>query len=91
MTDIEILNRVCKRADEESFQEFIGRYQDLVYKRSYMFCLGNKDEAEQLAISIFVEMWNKILKNEYTEPINRWVTGITMRIGYEHYKKLNKN
>lgn len=91
MTDKELLDKIYKTKNTELFEIFINRYQTKVYQKAYMFSLQDKEKAEKLAIEIFLELWNKILNHKYIEPIDRWVSGVAIKLGYEQYKKLKKN
>lgn len=68
-----LAKKIEKKQDKKSFEKLILRWQDDVYHRSMVAELMNKQAAEELVISIFVDLWNNLVAGEYTTPLDGWM------------------
>lgn len=87
-SDEDIAKMIVKTQNPDYFEILVNRYQNDVYRRVLAVYKGDKDKATELAISIFVTLWGKLLNKDYTTPIRRWVLSQTMLICVEKYREL---
>ena len=87
-SDEDIAKMIVKTQNPDCFEILVSRYQNDVYRRALAVYKGDKDKATELAISIFVILWGKLLTKDYTTPIRRWVLSQTMLICVEKYREL---
>lgn len=88
MNDQDIIARINIYNDSNAYEIFIEKYKNFVYKRAYLVCKGNEAEAIKLSTDIFVALYNKIRIQDYTYPLDRWITVEVMKMCRD---KLNKN
>lgn len=87
-SDEDIVKLIVKTQNPDYFEILVSRYQKDVYRRALAVYKGDKDKATELAISIFVTLWGKLLTKDYTTPIRRWALSQTMLICVEKYREL---
>ena len=87
-SDEDIAKMIVKTQNQDCFEVLARRYQKDVYRRALAVYKGDKDKATELATSIFVTIWGKLLTKDYTTPIRRWVLSQTMLICVEKYREL---
>lgn len=87
-SDEDIAELIAKTQNPDYFEILVNRYQTDVYRRALAVYTGDKDKATELATSIFVTLWGKLLTKDYTTPIRRWVLSQTMLICVEKYREL---
>lgn len=71
------------------FEEFVNRYENMVYRIAYIICDRNEQKSLELATEIFVDLWNKLNSGSFNKPIDMWVKHSAMLYGVNYKHKVN--
>src|SRR3989338_1839112 len=77
-----------KKNDKEAFIRAYDLYIDQLYRFIY-FKVGNREEAEDLASSVFLKTWNYILENSLKDQktLKALLYKIARNLIIDHYRK----
>ena len=86
LSDTELVETIHKKQSYKHFEEFVGRYEKMVYTVALIICNKSEQESLELATKMFVDLWNKINSGSFGQPIDKWVKHTTMMYGinYKH-------
>jgi len=76
MEDTQLIDRIIRK-DEQAFREFVEKYQSLVFNTCYGF-VDNKDDAEDLAQDVFIEVYKSIKKFRRESKLSTWLYRISI-------------
>ena len=75
-----------KKGNRNAFEHLIDEFQDRVYAKCLSF-VPNKEDAEDIAQEVFVEVFNSIQKFKGTSKLSTWIYRITVNKCLEFIRK----
>ncbi len=87
MNDEELVDKLL-RNDEDAFDYFINKYQQLIYLTSYRL-LTNKSNAEDITQEVFLEVFRSIKHLRNTDDLQGWLFKITYNKSLSFLRKKN--
>lgn len=84
-----ILISALKEGDENAFRDLVDSFQLKVVNTCYGF-LHDRDEAEDIAQDVFVEIYHSIHKFREDSSLSTWIYRIAVNKSLNRKKRLNK-
>lgn len=84
-----MLIQSLKRGDASAFRQLVNGHQRLVYNTALGF-LRNREEAEDIAQEVFVEVWTRIQSFKGESKLSTWLYRITVNKCLDHHRKQNR-
>jgi RNA polymerase sigma-70 factor, ECF subfamily len=89
MTEYELIQNV-KNGDKKAFRVLVEQYQQKVFTTCMGFLL-NKEDAEDIAQEVFVEVYRSVDKFRQESRLSTWLYRISVNKSLNHIKKDRKN
>ena len=77
-----------KQGKRNAYEKLLDQFQDLVYGKCLSF-VPNKEDAEDIAQEVFVEIFNSIKKFKGNSKLSTWIYKITINKNLEFIRKKN--
>lgn len=77
-----------KQGKRNAYEKLLDQFQDLVYGKCLSF-VPNKEDAEDIAQEVFVEIFNSIKKFKGNSKLSTWIYKITINKCLEFIRKKN--
>ena len=77
-----------KQGKRNAYEKLLDQFQDLVYGKCLSF-VPNKEDAEDIAQEVFVEVYNSIKKFKGNSKLSTWIYKITTNKCLEFIRKKN--
>ncbi len=89
MTEQELI-RAINKGDQHAFQLLISKYQDQIFRVSLGF-LHNKEDAEEIAQDVFIEVYHSIHKFREESKLATWLYRIAVNKSLNFLRKKKKH
>ena len=88
-TERQLVN-LCKKGDEEAFEELLSRYSEKIRGWIYKFSKGDDHFADEIYQITIIKCWQKIKSFKGKSKFNTWATAIARNAFYDEYRKTTK-
>jgi RNA polymerase sigma factor (sigma-70 family) len=79
-------NRMTTPALEERFQTLVGEHKKIIYKVCNSYC-GNRDDREDLAQEIIVQLWRSFAKFDDRWQFSTWMYRIALNVAISFHRR----
>jgi RNA polymerase sigma factor (sigma-70 family) len=78
-----------REGDRDAFREFVAEHQNKVFSLALSF-LKNREEAEDIAQDVFVEVFQSINSFRKEAELSSWIYRITVNKSLNRYKRMKR-
>lgn len=88
MEESELIKRIAK-GDKNAFTEIVDKHKSMIINLCYRY-LHNKEDAEEVAQDVFIELWHSASKFRGQSKISTWLYKVASNRSIDYIRKNKK-